>query len=258
MRLFDGLLDLIFPPRKECPFCGTPQERFEICAQCQDTFREFRQEPVCFQCGRYFQKNVFHNPVLLNEVIYCQDCTVEKRFFSFSRSVGPYEGILKNSVHKLKYFGKKGLAMYIAQKMFEVISEHPQYLKVQAIASVSLSNQRHRQRGFNQSELLASYLSDKMKIEIVPVIHKIKDTIPQADLNRMQRKENLAGVFALTREKLVEGKTILLVDDVVTTGSTLNSVSEVLIRGGASKVLCIAATAGRVAGDPILKRNHTL
>ncbi len=232
MSLIDGLLDLIFPPRKECPFCSNPQEKLEICNQCLDFIRKSRREPVCFHCGRYFQENVdCNNPFVLNEFLYCRECIVENRFFIFSRSAGPYEGVLKSAVHKLKYSRKKGLAPFIAQQMFEVISDYPQYLKVQAIVAVPLSTQKYRQREFNQSELLAFYLADKMKIEILPVIQKVKDTLPQADLNRVQRKENLAGAFALTREKLIEGKTILLVDDVVTTGSTLNCVSEVLIRG---------------------------
>ncbi len=251
MSIIAGLIDLIFPPRKQCPFCSVPQEHSEICGQCLENFYLFRQEPVCFLCGRYFQQGIdSENTLLMDEAILCCDCASEKRFFSFSRAVGPYEDVLKSAVHRFKYSGKKGLAVHFSQIMFQVIAYNPQYLKAQCIVPVPLSHKRYWHRGYNQSELLAYYLAEKMKIEMLPVVRKVKETLPQAGLNRDKRLKNLEDSFSLADNSPIKGKTILLVDDVVTTCTTLNRVSEVLIEGGAATVICIAAAAGRVAHPP--------
>lgn len=244
-------MDLIFPPiRRACPLCGEYDPRGEICPCCQDKLSRFRDEPACYRCGRYFQQTesecAEHVPAAAGPV-YCRDCLGGAAYFQMSRSAGPYEGDLKSAVQRLKFSGKRDLAGHISGIMFHSIINNQYYIKAAVIAAVPLSSERLRQRGFNQAELLACGLSEKMKIPFLPVLRKVRETFSQTGLHRAGRKKNLVGAFELTDPVAVKGKTVLLVDDVITTGSTLNIVSEALAKGGAATVLCITAAAGRTS-----------
>ncbi|MFZ5652594.1 MAG: phosphoribosyltransferase family protein [Bacillota bacterium] len=250
MKILSGLLDLIFPPRRSCPLCGESDPRGEICPCCLDKLSRFRDEPVCYRCGRYFQQPesecAEHVPAAGGPV-YCMDCLGGVAYFRMSRSAGPYEGDLKRAVQRLKFSGKRDLAGHISGIMFHSIANNKYYIKAAVIAAVPLSSKRLRQRGFNQAELLACGLSERTKVPFLPVLRKVRETSSQTGLHRAGRKENLVGAFELTDPNAIRGKTVLVVDDVITTGSTLNIVSEALVKGGAATVLCITAAAGRTS-----------
>lgn len=248
MSLLAGFLDFIFPSRQECPFCRIPQQTLKICDQCLLSFAGFQQEPICEKCGRYFKADFRLGKISADpEKAFCGDCAKNDRFFSYSRAAGPYEGRLKEAVHRYKYSGKRGLALPFSEMMFRVMERDSNYSRVQAIVAVPVSGKRLGQRGYNQSELLAFGLAEKTSLEVLPILRKIRDTPPQAALNRVQRQENLLGAFVLNDNAAIKGKTILLVDDVVTTASTLNCVSQVLVRGGARRVISLVMAAGRVS-----------
>ncbi len=250
MSLLAGFLELIFPSRQECPFCRIPQDNQKICDRCLLSFTGFQQEPVCDKCGRYFEEDIRLKKISTDpEKACCRDCAENDRFFSYSRAAGPYEGFLKDAVHRYKYSGRRGLAIPFSEVMYKVMARDSNYSGVQAIVAVPVSGKRLSHRGFNQSELLAFGLADKTAIEVLPILRKIRETAPQAELNRVQRQENLLGAFALNDNPPILGKTLLLVDDVVTTASTLNCVSRVLMEGGARRVVALAMAAGRVSGD---------
>lgn len=257
MKLIAGLIDLLFPPRRVCPLCGSPENHSNICALCLGRISEYRREPVCFRCGRYFRFSPEGRDLQADpREVLCRDCFQRGRFFRMARSAGPYEGDLKNAVQRLKFTGRRGLAGHLAGLMFQSLADNQYYITAKIITAVPLSRERYRQRGFNQSELLAFELAGRMSIPFLPVVRKVRDTPPQTGLSRAGREENLAGAFRLADPKAVRGKTVMLVDDVITTGNTLNNVSETLISGGAATVICIAAAAGRTLphtqGRPIL------
>lgn len=164
-----------------------------------------------------------------------------------ARSAGPYEGDLKKAVQRLKFYGKRELAGHLADIMFQSVDKNQYYMKTGIITAVPLSPERIRQRGFNQAELLAFELAGRMAVPLLPLLRKVRETSPQTGLGRSGRKENLMGSFQITRPEAVRGKTALVVDDVITTGSTLDIVSEVLLGGGAATVICITAAAGRTS-----------
>lgn len=248
MRLISGLIDLIFPPRCVCPLCGAAESRSSICARCLEKISEYRREPVCHKCGRYFLLQPVINYIQAGDgEAYCRDCLKSGRIFYMARSAGPYEGDLKGAVQRLKYSGRRDLAGHLSGMMFQSVENNRYYRKAQVIAPVPLSPGRLRQRGFNQAELLAFGLAGKMAVPVLPLLRKVKETSPQTSLNRAGRKENLLGAFQLSDPAAVRGKTVLVVDDVITTGTTLNIVSETLVRGGAATVICITAAAGRTS-----------
>lgn len=249
MKLIDGLLDLFFPPRRVCPLCGSPEGQNCICSGCLLKFDEYRREPACLKCGRFFQPPPEGGCLPGgDEDLLCRDCSRGGRFFSLARAAGPYEGDLKEAVLRLKYTGQKVLAAHLSELMFQSL-ENNHLIMAQVLTAVPLSPERLRQRGFNQSELLAFGLAEKMKIPLLPVLRKVRETPSQTGLDRAGREENLVGAFALTDPGAVRGKTVILVDDVITTGNTLNNVSGVLAGGGAAAVICVAAAAGRTYLD---------
>lgn len=255
MRILSGLVDLIFPPRRACPLCGEYEEKGGICGCCLDNISKFRAEPVCFRCGRFFQyppemKND-NRPHEIGSPLYCGDCMNEARYFYMSRSAGPYEGDLRKAVQRLKFSGKRDLAGHISDLMFQSVFNNQYYSKVGTIVAVPLSPKKLRRRGFNQAELLAFGLAERMRAPVLPVLRKLRETSSQTGLDRAGRKENLIGAFEVTGSQAIRGKTVLLVDDVITTGSTLNIVSEALVNGGAATVICITAAAGRTSMHPI-------
>ncbi len=250
MKLIAGLLDLLFPPRRICPLCGSPEDQAEVCHRCLARFEEYRREPFCRRCGRYFQQPPGGGGLPGGgEEVLCRDCSLGGRAFRLARAAGPYEGGLKHAVQRLKYSGRKSLAAHLSGLMFYAVKNDPYYVMTQVVAAVPLSPERLRQRGFNQAELLAFGLADKMKVPLLPVLRKTRETSPQTGLGRAGREENLVGAFELTDPGAVRGKTVLVVDDVITTGSTLNNVGRALAGGGAATVLCIAAAAGRTFPD---------
>jgi len=249
LKLIDGLLDLFFPPRRVCPLCGSPEGQNSICPGCLQKFDEYRREPACMKCGRFFQPPEGGYWPAGDEVFLCRDCSRGRRLFSLARAAGPYEGRLKEAVQRLKYKGQKNLAAHLSGLMFESVANNRCFIMAQVVTAVPLSPEKLRQRGFNQSELLAFGLAERMRIPLLPVLRKVRETPSQTGLDRAGREENLVGAFALTDPGSVRGKTVVLVDDIITTGSTLNNVSGVLAGGGAAAVICVAAAAGRTSLD---------
>lgn len=244
MRFIADLIDLIFPPRLVCPLCASHDKYASICPRCLDKISAYRSEPVCFRCGRYFlQPGKYVQSD--DEKSYCHDCAKTHRSFYMARAAGPYEGGLKGAVQRLKYSGRRDLAAHLSEIMFQSVAGNNCFYKTQVVTAVPLSPERMRQRGFNQAELLAGGLADRLAVPLLPVLRKVKDTLPQTSLNRAGRKENLAGAFQLTDQDVIRGKVVMVVDDVITTGSTLDIVSETLVSGGVATVICIAAAAGR-------------
>jgi len=246
-NILGGFIDLLFPPRRVCPLCGKSQEEKKICDSCLNMLRGFREEQVCYKCGRFFHVPEEGPAGVGQEAAYCRDCIGGGRSFFMARAAGPYSGDLKRAVRRFKYSGRRDLAGDLSGIMFDRITANRHYNRVDVIAAVPLSPGRLRQRGYNQAELLAYGLSDRMKVPVLPLLKKTRETAPQTSLGRPGRGENLLGAFALTGAGAFTGKTILLVDDVITTAATLNIVSETLVRGGAGQVLGIAAAAGRTA-----------
>ena len=250
MNILSGILDLLFPPRQVCPLCGEAQEKGSICSRCLKKVTDYRNEPVCLKCGRYFLglQRIRQRTAQAGEGKgWCRDCLELDRYFYMARSVGPYEDDLKKAVLRLKFSGKRDLAGHLSQLMFSFIAGNIYFNRAELITAVPLSRKRLKQRGFNQAELLAGGLAERMAVPLLPVVKKIRETMPQTGLDRAGREENLAGAFELTSLEAVRGKTVLIIDDVITTGNTLNTVSEVFIRGGASKILCLTVAAGRMS-----------
>ena len=213
-------LDFLFPPR--CAGCNKWGERY--CASCQEQTKLIGSS-ICQVCGEPY-------PGTFRFV--CQRCQAEELYYSNLRSWAYFEGPIQRAIHKLKYKKDLGLGEKLAQPLVNLMLAAN--WDVDLITAVPLDGERQRDRGYNQSLCLARPLAWETGLPIAAsIIKRIKKTKSQVGLSLEERKVNVNDAF-WAEQKFVNGKTILIIDDVVTTGSTINSCAEALIKAKALKV----------------------
>jgi len=155
-------------------------------------------------------------------------------------SFGPYEGRLRVAISLFKYQGIKRLARPLSEFILKMHIPN-----VDIIIPVPLHIKRLRERGFNQSALIARYIAKKIGVRLdLDSLIRVRLTKPQVGLSASDRIKNIKGAFKVKREKFIANRNILLVDDVITTGSTMKECAMELRRAGASRVYCISLARG--------------
>ena len=226
MNPFKKLLDLIFP--KRCIFCNTPVYSGQpYCEQCISLIPFARE--ICPVCGK--------NPCI---------CGRKQLAFSGVSAVFFYELGAENAIRQLKFHERVSYAAPLANYLYYKLLQCDFYPEVDVIIPVPMSKKAEHERGYNQSVLLAKGLAKKSGIPVcTEVLIKMKDTKKQHDLGQRERQENLKGAFQVFNPHLVAGKTVLLCDDVYTTGATFDECARTLLAFGAAKVFCIAVATTR-------------
>ena len=227
-----GLVDLVYPPH--CAGCGKVATQW--CPQCSAGVNPI-PEPICEKCG---------DPIPFGHML-CKDCARETPAFSTLRSVTTFDGPARKALLRLKYGGDIGLGFALAWELARFADKLA--LKPDLVAPIPLGASRLRQRGYNQAASLARPLSMLMGWKYAPAcIWRNRETRSQVGLGVWERRENVRDAFAANPE-IVAGKTVLLVDDTTTTGSTLDFASWSIIKAGANKVDCIAFAKAQVHQD---------
>lgn len=227
--LANGLINLVFPPR--CVACGAWGNWF--CAACRAAVHPL-PDPCCSHCGRP-----------LRRVGFCKRCQELDSHLEAIRSTSAHRQPLSRAIHAFKYSGLSMLAEPLADMLLATWRVAP--VACELIVPVPLHPARIRERGYNQSALLARVLGRCLGIPTAEdVVRRVRDTKPQVGLSRPERLQNMAGAFAL-QLSLTGSPHILLVDDVCTTGATLEACAEVLLQAGAGSVraLTLARAIGR-------------
>jgi ComF family protein len=224
-----------------CAACGTlldEPSRGPICPTCWQSILPLTP-PLCDACG---------DPLpswraISTDRVRCARCRRRSRFVDRARAIGPYDGRLRAIVHALKYDGRRSLARPLAALMRTRAADL--FDAAVAVVPVPLHRSRRRQRGFNQAADLARHLD-------LPVVHalaRVRATATQTGLPAAQRHRNVRDAFAVTgAARPLAGATIVLVDDVSTTGATLESCARTLKEAGVAEVR--AVTAARVVAGP--------
>lgn len=208
-RIKVTLLDILFPPR--CIGCKRLGKW--LCEDCLDEIERLKP-PLCNLCGRPL-------PVVASRL--CPLCQRSPLRIDGIRSVAYYDGIMREAIHRFKYSGLIELATPFGVMMSSYLLENP--LPADVIVPVPLHNERFKERGHNQAALLAQELGRMIGLPVVEKsLVRIRDTPPQVGLSADERRENVRGAFICIGEELV-GRRVLLVDDVVTTGATLEACS---------------------------------
>lgn len=155
-----------------------------------------------------------------------------------------FEGTLKELVHKFKYRAKTSLTGILANLMIDHIKNNPELAEVDIMTTVPLHKSRLREREFNQSILLANKISKEFGIPVRHTLEKVIKTRYQNELTKSERLVNLKNAFGISGKDAINGKRILLIDDVMTTGATLSECANTLLSGGAGRVTALTLARG--------------
>ncbi len=232
-RLFEGMLDLMFPP--SCMLCDTllpTNNRTGLCSQCRDSLWSVHP-PFCRICGTPFEQGE------LSRV--CKDCFESPPEFDMLRTPYAYLGSLRQAVIQFKFHRITRYAKPLGSLLAASAGLGVNWRDYDMAMPVPLHPERIRERGFNQSVILARIILQGSGVPIkFDVLHRVKSTIPQTGLTGTKRRENVRGAFGVSERALVAGRSILLVDDIVTTGSTINACAKALKKAGAKRVDAVA------------------
>jgi ComF family protein len=225
-----ALFSLFFPD--DCRICGQPLReiaRFPVCRSCLSEAQPLSAEYFCVSC-----RTPFRNHFPLDFEGRCALCRGGLRGFDAAYCYGAYEGLLRDLIHLYKYGRIKTLARPLADLLAAAL---PLDERFDLIAPAPLHWIRQWRRGFNQSDLLAREMARRTGIPLARPLARVRHTPAQAGLSNTARRQNVAGAFRCRRgARLVAGKRILLIDDVMTTGSTGAACALTLKRAGAERV----------------------
>lgn len=230
-RVMDPLLAVVFPAR---------------CAACARLISLPRRGPLCEPCWAALpRQDSALCPCGAGRGARCSRCRRGLNPIARGASLGPYEGPLRVLVHELKYRGKRAVAARLAEELLRAASVRTLLAADCVLVPVPLHPRRLRTRGFNQSELLARELSRRAALRLVSgALVRRADTPPQTGLSAARRRANVKDAFVVRRRAPLVGRTIVLVDDVLTTGSTARACARALRSAGAGEVRLL--TAARV------------
>jgi ComF family protein len=221
-RLLDALLDVLFPIR--CAGCG--RRGVNVCEACWPSIAWLGAE-VCPRCA---------SPARLGRI--CRRCSEGDLSLDGALAACRFEGVVRTAVHDLKFKGVRRRAELLGALVGEAIERRP--LAIDLLVPIPLGAARRRQRGFNQSELIANAVGARLGVPVVAsCLERVKETQPQVRQSQADRRANVAGAFGCREPEAAAGRRIGLVDDVMTTGSTLSSAAEILKAHGAARVYAV-------------------
>ena len=240
--LFSILNSLIWPPMCQACGCSIDNPEDALCRDCWQAFSEATAKYYCKRCG----SDLSRFAAVGGDCDFCR-----KQQFNLDRfaRVGSYQGCLRDMILQLKFSGRSELALTLAGFLnASVVGEFSGY-NIDIVMPVPVHWTRRISRGWNQSLLIAKAIKFD-NAEIDTSLIRTKRTRPQPGLNFPQRRKNVKNAFAITKGREFKGKTVCLVDDVRTSGATLNECARVLRDAGAAKVLAlVVATAGGSSGE---------
>lgn len=206
-----------------------------ICDKCIFDLKKNNRNS-CYKCSR---------PLVNDDLSLCVNCQKETMYFEYGFSLYEYNDFMKKSIYNFKYNKKPEYAKFYAS---EIIKEYKDFiLKINpdCFVPIPLSNKKMILRGFNQAEVLANEMSVLSGIKVVNLFKRIKHTSPMKNLTLFERKRNLSEVFKLNKDKMILNniKCVIIVDDIYTTGTTINYVSNILNNFGVKVYFITVAIA---------------
>lgn len=231
-EVLDLVLDFIYPKNISCILCNKPIKKINTYSLCKDCFKELNFiQDGCIKCG----KPIIYHSLEKLDLCGCSYCFNKSFYFDKAISCIECSDISKSMILGFKYKNKTYMAKYISNIMKEKLDL--ENIKFDYITFVPLHKKRMRKRGFNQSEKIAKELGKMIDIPILDCIYRKSNTNRLYNLNRKERKIELKNAF-LVKENInyANGKNILLIDDIFTTGSTVNEISKLLKLNNVNKI----------------------
>lgn len=226
----EKLLELLYPPK--CPFCGKIWSG--ICENCRENYPMI-QEPRCMKCGK---------PIRENTEEYCYDCKKTKHYYEVGRSLWVHKEPVNEAIYAFKYKNQRVYGEIFARELAKAYGKLLKQQEVKLIIPIPLHKSRRRKRGYNQTEILAKYLGKYTGIEVDCIsLARVKRTSPQKRYNNKERKKNIKNAFVLKRKMNVEN--VVLIDDIYTTGSTIDEAARILKEAGVINVYFLTISVGQ-------------
>ncbi|HXF04186.1 MAG TPA: ComF family protein [Blastocatellia bacterium] len=228
--LADALVSLVFP--RACALCGRLVDGLSEGVTCSACWRGSPDVIGYGRCGRCHAPLIINPPTTGTE--RCRQC--EGMTLDLLRFVGPYEGALRTNVLRLKT--QRHVCRRLREKIEEGVRGEPVFYRADVVVPVPLHPQRQRERGYNQAEVIARIVARALALPLATdLLQRIKNTVPhRAGMDVTQRAESLSRAFVVISRGEIEDKVVLLVDDICTTGATLNECARVLKEAGARAV----------------------
>ncbi|MCM1160302.1 MAG: double zinc ribbon domain-containing protein [Roseburia sp.] len=233
MESMNFIKELIYPGR--CAICddillpGTGK----VCQGCKNKPKHVK-EPVCRKCGK---------PLRNPEAEYCRDCMERKHYFKEGAALFVYSSI-KESIYRFKYEGRQEYGAYYGEQVRLHLAEKIRRWRPEALIPVPLHKKRLQKRGYNQAAVFAKAISRETGIPVYEnFAERIRNTVPQKELNGQERENNLKKAFKI-RQNEVKLKVIIIIDDIYTTGSTMDALALECKKAGIETVYCISLAIG--------------
>ena len=230
----DTVVTLFFPRR--CPVCDEPVKPWNalICKECEPKLT-YIKSPRCLKCGKHIGSS---------EKEYCDDCAVRPHVFDSGRALFSYRSV-SASIARFKYRGRREYAACYAACMQEELEPFIRACRAEALVPVPLHKSRLKKRGYNQAQVLAEELSARTGIPMrADLIERVKKTTPMKDLSAAERQNNLKKAFKIRRND-VKLSIIIIIDDIYTTGSTIDAMSHEFKKAGVERIYFVTLAIGR-------------
>ena len=229
-KILKKILNIVYPERLTCVFCGNEifdENKKSTCVDCQKSLPLISGK-ICNKCGQ----------PLKNMSNYCEMCIGGKHIYTKSRSAFVYEGKVSGAILNFKFHNAKYYCKPFAHYLAQLYQDYKYDCDV--VIPVPIHSSRLKERGYNQSELIAKHFCKILSLPLdTTSLVKIKKTKNQAELDFKQRQTNLDGAFKVTDKNQIKGKKVLIVDDVYTTGATIDCCATELFKSGAKQVLAL-------------------
>ncbi len=225
--------DIFFPAK--CPVCDKPviPHGRMICKKCDKTFG-YICEPFCKKCGKQMTDEFKE---------YCHDCMNKEHLFDYGISLYDYKTV-QEALFRFKYQGRPEYADYFGRDIVKRYRSEIERMEAEVLIPVPLYRRKELKRGYNQSELVARVVGKAVNIPVdTTLIKRVVDTKPQKTLDDMERQNNLKKAFIIARNDVKLSK-VIIVDDVYTTGSTMDAVSRILRSVGVKRICFLTIASG--------------
>ncbi len=232
MGLINGLIQLLFPLR--CPVCDDIVRPYgeKICTGCMKELK-YLTPPWCMRCGKK----------LLKEKEFCEDCEKKQHVYIRGRALYEYRGVA-SSIYRFKYGGRQEYAAFFGEEVATYLGDFIRSVKPQALIPIPLHKKRQNKRGYNQAALLAKEIGKQLEIPVYDkFLVRVKNTTPLKQQNAKERQNNLKKAFNVAQND-VKLNTVIIIDDIYTTGSTIDEASTVLKEYGINNIYFITLACG--------------
>lgn len=234
-KIWEFMVDALYPPR--CPICNdiTDDKANSVCTSCVGVI-PYVGKIHCMMCGK---------PMCDAAAQYCNDCLTKPHYYDEGRAALVYDEYMSRSIYRFKYNSKVEYARFFGRVIYDCLGRKIKSWNADALIPVPIHKSKMKSRGYNQAFLIAEELSKHVKIPVLnDYLFRKNQTKVQKNLTASERENNLKKAF-IVRKNSVKLKSVIIVDDIYTTGSTIDAIAKILKESGAEKVYFVTLCIGR-------------